>query len=74
MTTCSCSRSQVNRVRFGLLRARDMPNMPENMASARKVLAVPFVGKDVPSKAAEFANPEVPPAATTYQDHHMCYP
>lgn len=26
---------------------------------ARTVLAVPFVGKDVPSRAAEFANPEV---------------
>eukprot|EP01050_Picozoa_sp_SAG11_P015091 SAG11_NODE_1922_length_4061_cov_13.009339_5_plen_312_part_00 len=33
--------------------------MPPSMASARKVVAVPFVGKDVPSQAAEFAHPEV---------------
>ena len=36
-----------------------MASMPANMSSARKQVAVPFVGKDVPSQAAEFAHPEV---------------
>lgn len=51
--------SKVNRVSFGLLRESDMASMPANMSSARKQVAVPFVGKDVPSQAAEFAHPEV---------------
>ena len=29
------------------------------MPESRRLLAVPFIGKDVPSPAAEFANPEV---------------
>ena len=51
--------SKVNRVSYGLLRQHDLKSMPATMAVARKVVAVPFVGKDVPSKAAEFAHPEV---------------
>jgi hypothetical protein len=51
--------SKINRVSFGLLREGDMANMPASMASARKQVAVPFVGKDVPSQASEFAHPEV---------------
>ena len=53
---------KVNRVHFGLLNLHDLqvalkrdPNMPES----RKLLAVPFVGKDVPSTASEFAHPDV---------------
>ena len=38
--------SKVNRVSYGLLREEDLPKMPANMASARKQVAVPFVGKD----------------------------
>ena len=51
--------SKVNRVGYGLLREEDMASMPPNMSAARKMVAVPFVGKDVPSQAAEFAHPEV---------------
>jgi hypothetical protein len=50
---------KVNRVKFGLLSAADLENCDSNMSEARKVLAVPFVGKDVPTAAAEFAMPEV---------------
>ena len=53
---------KINRVHFGLLSPSDLeramridPNMPE----ARKLVAVPFVGKDVPSRASEFAHPDV---------------
>ena len=54
--------TKINRVHYGLLTPDDLqralkldPNMPE----ARKLLAVPFVGKDVPSRASEFAHPDV---------------
>ena len=47
---------------FGLLTPQDLaramardPKMPKS----RKLLAVPFVGKDVPSPASEFAHPDV---------------
>ena len=49
---------KANRVGYGLLSPHDIQRNPY-MASARKWLAVPFVGKDVPSSASEFANPEV---------------
>jgi hypothetical protein len=49
-------------VSFGLLTAGDLfralerdPKTPRT----RKLLAVPFVGKDVPSPASEFAHPDV---------------
>ena len=29
------------------------------MPSSRRVMAVPFVGKDVPSRSSEFAHPDV---------------
>jgi hypothetical protein len=67
--------SKVHRVGFGLLHTDDLDRWrDEAVASAggdpaaadefqvpraRKLLAVPFVGKDVPSRAAEFAHPEV---------------
>ncbi|KAJ8602501.1 hypothetical protein CTAYLR_001253 [Chrysophaeum taylorii] len=54
--------AKVNRVSFGLLDERDIeralaydPRMPRS----RLKLAVPFVGKDVPSSASEFAHPDV---------------
>jgi hypothetical protein len=50
--------SKAHRVTYGLLSARDIAQNPE-MPASRKMLAVPFVGKNVPSPAAEFANPEV---------------
>jgi hypothetical protein len=54
--------AKVNRVSFGLLSADDCkaalaadPHVPRS----RLKLAVPFVGKDVPSKSSEFAHPDV---------------
>ncbi len=53
---------QIDRVSFGLLSKADFdralakdPNMPRTRAK----LAVPFVGKDVPSESSEFAHPDV---------------
>jgi hypothetical protein len=54
--------AKVNRVSFGLLSAEDCkaalaadPHVPRS----RLKLAVPFVGKDVPSRSSEFAHPDV---------------
>ena len=53
---------KINRVHYGLLQPLDLqraleidPNTPES----RRLLAVPFVGKDVPSLASEFAHPDI---------------
>jgi len=53
---------KIDRVSFGLLNKADFdramavdPNMPRTRAK----LAVPFVGKDVPSQSSEFAHPDV---------------
>jgi hypothetical protein len=49
-------------VSFGLLTAGDLSRALERdpkMPRTRKLLAVPFVGKDVPSPASEFAHPDV---------------
>ena len=54
--------SKINRVSFGLLSKEDLerqiaedPRMPKT----RKFLAVPYVGKDVPSPFSEFAHPDI---------------
>lgn len=54
--------SKIDRVNFGLLTPGDLekariatPNMPRS----RKLTAVPFVGKDVPSRASEFSHPDI---------------
>ena len=54
--------AKVNRVSFGLLNEEDCraaldedPHVPRS----RLKLAIPFVGKDVPSKSSEFAHPDV---------------
>jgi len=53
---------KIDRVSFGLLNKGDYdraiktdPHMPQTRAK----LAIPFVGKDVPSKSSEFAHPDV---------------
>jgi hypothetical protein len=53
---------KIDRVHYGLLQPEELeralqldPNMPES----RKLVAVPFVGKDVPSRASEFAHPDI---------------
>ena len=50
---------KVNRVKYGLLTTEDLEHCDKNMAEARRYMSVPFVGKDVPTRAAEFAMPEV---------------
>lgn len=51
--------SKINRVSYGLLTKEDMQQVDPNMPPSRKYTAVPFVGKDVPSRASEFAHPDV---------------
>lgn len=45
---------KINRVSYGLLTREDMALVDQNMPISRKLMAVPFVGKDVPSHASEF--------------------
>ena len=54
--------SKINRVMYGLLRGLDMERALERtpwMPPSRRFLAIPFVGKDVPTIASEFAHPDV---------------
>eukprot|EP00439_Symbiodinium_sp_Y106_P005649 s3035_g1.t1 len=52
--------SKIDRVQYGLLTEQEL-QQPENQKapSSRRLLAVPFVAKDKPSPAAEFAQPDV---------------
>lgn len=53
---------KINRVHFGLLQPADIDQLEADgvkIPTTRKLLAVPFVGKDVPSRASEFAHPDV---------------
>ena len=53
---------KVNRVHFGLLSAENIQQLEEDgvrIPTSRKLVAVPFVAKDVPSRASEFAHPDV---------------
>ncbi|CEL97859.1 unnamed protein product [Vitrella brassicaformis CCMP3155] len=54
--------AKVNRVSFGYLRPADIVRLQNDqplMPRSRRLLAVPFVGKDVPSRASEFSHPDV---------------
>eukprot|EP01104_Vermistella_antarctica_P011016 TRINITY_DN300_c2_g7_i1.p1 TRINITY_DN300_c2_g7~~TRINITY_DN300_c2_g7_i1.p1 ORF type:complete len:1708 (+),score=390.70 TRINITY_DN300_c2_g7_i1:360-5126(+) len=51
--------SKINRVSFGLLTPEDLARADGRMPNGRQVMAVPFVGKDVPSRASEFAHVDV---------------
>eukprot|EP00435_Cladocopium_sp_Y103_P040164 s652_g10.t2 len=52
--------SKVNRVQYGLLTQQELALVENQKApSSRRLLAVPFVAKDKPSPAAEFAQPDV---------------
>jgi len=54
--------SKIDRVTFGLLNPKDLAEATERnprMPKTRKLLAVPFVGKDVPSRESEFSHPDV---------------
>jgi hypothetical protein len=53
---------KVNRVHFGLLQPNDLKLLIDQQVkipTSRKLVAVPFVAKDVPSRASEFAHPDV---------------
>jgi len=50
---------KINRVTFGVLTPADLEASPPNMPQSRRLMAVPFTGKDVPSRASEFAHPDV---------------
>jgi len=53
---------KVNRVHFGLLYQTDIDLLEADgvkIPSTRRLLAVPFVGKDVPSRASEFSHPDI---------------
>lgn len=53
---------KVNRVHFGLLKPEDIQQLEDDgvkIPMSRKLVAVPFVAKDVPSRASEFAHPDV---------------
>ena len=51
--------SKICRVNFGLLQPADEEVLSGQQPASRKLLGIPFVGKDVPSPAAEFAQPDV---------------
>ena len=48
--------TKINRVAFGIL--TEEQQLPTDTIS-RRLLAVPFVGKDSPSRASEFSHPDV---------------
>jgi hypothetical protein len=53
---------KVNRVHFGLLQPQDIQQLEADgvkIPTSRKLVAVPFIAKDVPSRASEFAHPDV---------------
>jgi hypothetical protein len=49
---------KINRISFGLLTKQDLASMKNAQPLSRQLCAVPFMGKDVPSGAAEFAQPD----------------
>lgn len=52
--------SKINRVSFGLLTKLDLRNSEEaNVSLARRLAAVPFIGKDIPSRASQFSHPDI---------------
>merc|ERR1712137_1086447 len=51
--------SKINRVSYGLLGPTDASMSDPRTPQSRLLMAVPFVGKDVPSRSSEFAHPDV---------------
>ena len=51
--------SKINRVSYGILTAADEALVDPRCPKSRLMMAVPFVGKDVPSRSSEFAHPDV---------------
>ena len=53
---------KIDRVTFGIMSRSDRDRamqLTPNMPRSRLMLAIPFVGKDVPSDASEFAHPDI---------------
>jgi hypothetical protein len=53
---------KINRVHFGLLQEYDIKQLEDDgvkIPATRTLVAVPFVAKDVPSRASEFAHPDI---------------
>ena len=53
---------KIDRVTFGLLSADDLAralSLDPSVSKSRRLLAVPFLGKDVPSFSSEFSHPDV---------------
>ena len=54
--------SKIDRVSFGLLSKSDLKQALENepnISLARRLAAIPFVGKDIPSRASQFSHPDI---------------
>ena len=56
--------SMINRVKYGILTRADQDRLrilynDNGQTLSRRLCAVPFVGKDVPSRSSEFAHPDV---------------
>jgi hypothetical protein len=54
--------SKINRVSYGLLSKLDLKLTLETESSvslSRRLAAVPFVGKDIPSRASQFSHPDI---------------
>ena len=51
--------SRRSRVAYGLLNSRDLQEVKGGAPTARRLLAVPFLGKDCPSDSSQFAHPDV---------------
>ena len=53
--------AKINRVHYGLLRPHELVYMAANgtLPNSRRYLAVPFIGKDAPSLASEYAHPDI---------------
>ena len=54
--------SKINRVSFGLLSKHDLKHTFDNdpnVSMARRLTAISFVGKDIPSRASQFSHPDI---------------
>ena len=54
--------SKINRVGYGLLSKFDLKQaleMDPNVSLARRLAAIPFVAKDIPSRASQFSHPDI---------------
>ena len=56
---------KIDRVSFGLLSEIDLETADPKISITRLLTAVPFVGKDVPSRASQFSQPDVVIGLTT---------